>query len=117
MRTVGGQPLPAIISAAPGDTLTAVAGALWLFPDGTAAISEQIRAVHPGAPASTNDYTTDYTYTMIGDSLVFAYRTPCPANANCAAPPGGKLSGLELTLTFGNPPLRPPFKYFKWLPY
>ncbi len=87
-----------------------------LAPDGNATIVERIRRVQPRTPTATNDYTTRLTYRLIGDSVAFNFLVPCPINANCIAPPGGKILGLKLTLSFGNPPYRPPFEYFRFLP-
>jgi hypothetical protein len=116
LQTVGNQPLPAVLYAAPGDTTTVLLGTISLSDDGTAAYTERIRSVRSGTPTTTADYKLTYRYEIIGDSVAFSYQTPCPPNALCVAPPGGRISGLNLTLSFGNPPWRPPFQYFRWLP-
>jgi hypothetical protein len=102
--------------AAPGDTTTVVSGAISLADDGTATVIERIRSVHSGTLVTTAEYKSTWSYEIIGDSVVFNYQVPCPPNALCVAPPGGKISGLKLILSFGNPPWRPPFQYFRWLP-
>ena len=116
LHTVGDQPLPAVLYATPGDTTTVISGYISLSDAGTAEISERIRAVRPGFPPTTTDSKGTYRYVIIGDSVAFSYLTPCPPNALCVAPPVGKISGLKLTLSFGNPPWRPPFQYIRWLP-
>ena len=116
LQNVGGQPLPAILYASTGDTTTIVTSSVTLAPAGKATIVERIRRVQPGMTAATNDYTSLFNYRLIGDSVAFDYVVPCPINAICVAPPGGKLLGLRLTISFGNPSYRPPFQYFRFLP-
>ena len=110
---VGDHLLPATISASPGDTLSAIAGAVTLSATGRASIFERIRSVHPGSGVTLTESTTNYTYRIIGDSLAFDYDARCPPDAICVGPPGGKLIGTSLTLTFGNPAYSPPFQYFR----
>jgi len=116
LQTVGNQPLPAVLYAAPGETTTVISSTVSLSDDGTAAYTERIRFVLSGTPTTTTDYKHTYRYEIIGDSVAFSYLVGCPPNALCIAPPGGKISGLHLTLSFGNPPWRPPFQYFRWMP-
>jgi hypothetical protein len=110
LQSVGGQQPPAVVAASPGDTTTALASTVELKPLGVAQIFERIRYVHPGTAPEIIETTTDLTYVITGDVVEFTYN--CPINALCPMPPVGKLSGLTLTLTYGNPPYRPPFVYF-----
>ncbi|HUQ98774.1 MAG TPA: hypothetical protein VM166_04915 [Gemmatimonadaceae bacterium] len=110
LQSVGGEQPPVVISASPGDTTTVFGSTVSLGPFGEAQIFERIRYVHPGVAPAVVETTTDLTYVITGDVVQFAYK--CPIDAICVAGPVGKLSGLTLTLTYGDPPYRPPFVYF-----
>lgn len=112
LLSINGQGLPAIIQSGGGDTTRVFWSILTLDGAGNATIDEKTRRTRLNQPATEAIATSRYSYRVIGDSIAFDYSPPCPPNALCVGPPGGKLSGSTLTLSYsGNPPPRPPSIY------
>jgi hypothetical protein len=108
LALVGGQLPPTTIRATPGDTTTVVFSVMTLTPPGTASVSDRIRLVHTGSEPTIFDQNYRYSYRIIGDSIAFDHSPPCGPAQLCIVPPGARIVGEQLLLTFGD---RPPFLY------
>src|SRR4029079_3709926 len=100
LLSVGGQKPPVVTNAQPGDTITLVGSSIRLTEPATAKLAQRYRVVHPGTPATTTDFTTNYSYRIIGDSLALD-PPPCGPAELCAKPPGGRFLNGTLLLTYG----------------
>jgi hypothetical protein len=111
LSLVGGQLPPVTLHASPGDTATLLFSILTLTPPATASVTDQIRVVQTGSAPTFVDQNHSYSYRIIGDSIAFDYSPPCGPAELCIVPPGARILGDRLLVTFGNPAYRPPFLY------
>jgi len=93
LETISGRHLPTFISPIP-EGPTIVYAHMQLATGGKATLTEYRHETNGG----DTRYTTGYTYEISGNNIQFDYDPPCPANALCAAPPRGTISGSHLTL-------------------
>jgi hypothetical protein len=106
LNDINGRTLPTYQAATPGLTATIITGNLTLDNAGQAVMIEQ-RQQFDGTDITLS---TTYKYEIRGNEIVFSMLQPCPANANCVAPPKGAMSpitgqiALEIGL-FGSEPI------------
>jgi hypothetical protein len=101
LESFNNQPLPIVVYAGGGDTITLFSAILVLDGAAHAMIATHSRQVHPSLPPRDATDTARYTYRVVGDSIAFDYSPPCPPNALCVAPPYGKSTSTTLTLNSG----------------
>jgi hypothetical protein len=96
---IDGRPLPTYQAATPGHPLTVNSAGLSLDFDGTAQLIENVTAFD----GTQSTITSNYTYRRDGRDLIFELSPPCPINANCVAPPRGRVPSTHLIdLDFGS---------------
>jgi hypothetical protein len=96
---IDGRPLPTYQAATPGHPLTVNSAGLSLDFDGTAQLIENVTAFD----GTQSTITSNYTYRRDGRDLIFELSPPCPINANCVAPPRGRVPSTHLVdLEFGS---------------
>jgi hypothetical protein len=93
LANINGRPLPTFVSPIP-ESPTILSATLQLKATGLATLTEHRNQMAGGDII----FATNYTYTITGNEIQFDYDPPCPANALCAAPPKGTISGSRLTL-------------------
>jgi hypothetical protein len=96
LEDISGRPLPTFVSPIP-EAPTIVYAHFQLAADGKATLTEYLHEVS-GADAQIR---SNYTYQISGNQIQFDYDPPCAANALCAAPPRGSISGTRLRLAMG----------------
>ena len=105
LRTVGGEPLPALGSQHGDVTVHIVADTLRLRLNGSGSHSGVQRIVSPGSGPDGNliPQSGDFTYEQVGDRVEITFA--CPPNALCIRGPHivGRLVGdiLEVELSLG----------------
>jgi hypothetical protein len=110
LESINSQPPPTIIFVGAEDTTTVFWSTLTFAAGGNAVLVERLRHAHPyGATEGT--YTTEYSYRISGDRIIFDYSPPCPPNALCVEPPVGEIIGTQLILSYGTPAFRPSSVY------
>ena len=92
--SVNGQPLPAIVSPIP-ESPTVLDGTLFLDGAGNAVVKDHERVMI--APGEVT-YTTDYTYTIKDDKIVFHFDCVGGPTALCPREPTGTFIGSHLLL-------------------
>jgi hypothetical protein len=100
LTDINGRTLPTYQAATPGPTLTINSAALTL--DVGAGPAQLIQSVtqFDGTQAVL---TSNYTYHLKGDQLIFELSPPCPINAQCVAPPTGRVPGThQINLIMGS---------------
>lgn len=93
LANINGRPLPTFESPVP-ESPTILSATLELKAGGLATVTEHRNQMAGGDLI----FTSNYTYTITGNEIQFDYDPPCPANALCAEPPKGTISGSRLTL-------------------
>lgn len=93
LANINGRPLPTFQTPTP-ESPTIFSAALELKAGGLATITEHRNQMAGGDFV----FTTNFTYTITGNEIQFEDDPPCPANAICAGPPKGTISGSRLTL-------------------
>ena len=97
LKSINGQPLPAIKLAIPGDTIRVIRSTIMLDFTGNAAFVDDVSIVHLTPPAVEDTAVYTQAYRIIGDSVAFN----CIGPVDCATLPVGKISGSTLTLSGG----------------
>lgn len=92
LNDINGRPLPTYQAPTTGSTLTVKSATLNLDFFDKAEFSQQI-IQSDGTEATA---TVSYNYRVSGNELIFELSPPCPINANCLAPPVGRISGTDL---------------------
>jgi hypothetical protein len=92
LTDINGRPLPTYQAATPGPTLTVNSADLTLnFGGGPAQFIQRVTQFD-GTQAT---FTANYIYHLKGDQLIFELSPPCPINAQCVAPPTGRVPGTH----------------------
>jgi hypothetical protein len=88
LNDINGRALPTYFAITPGPTTTIVTGSLALDKNGEAFMLEERQQ----SDGSITPFISIYNYKISGNQIVFSMLQPCPANANCVAPPTGTIS-------------------------
>jgi hypothetical protein len=99
LTSINGRPLPTYQAATTGPTLTINSAGLTLnFGAGPAQLVQSVTQ-YDGTQATI---TSNYTYRLKGDQLIFELSPPCGVDANCLAPPTGRVPGThQIDLVMG----------------
>ena len=116
LETFNNQPLPTVINAGGGDTITLFWATLTLDGTANAMIVAHSRQVDPTSPPREATDTARYSYRIVGDSIAFDYSPPCPINALCVMPPYGKVTSSTVTLFLGGSPGARPTYFYRLTP-
>jgi len=99
LTNINGRTLPTYEAATPGPTRTIKGGSLGIdFGDAASLLQDVIKA-----DGTEVMITTNYTYRLKDHDLIFALSPPCPSDANCLAPPKGKITSTgDISLDLGS---------------
>ena len=102
LENIDGRALPTRPSLEAGVSTTIVGGLVVFNESGEAGFSE----LRIDVDGTHSTYAWTYTYKIVDHKVTFT-PPPCPANANCAAPPTGIVIGNRLMLEWGSVSVNP----------
>jgi hypothetical protein len=103
LESINGQPLPAIVNAAPGDTTRILSATVNFDLAGNAFTAERWRRVYPVNQADEATLTLDQKYRITRGTIIVGSFTPCPPNALCIGNKIGTITESTLTLSYDDP--------------
>jgi hypothetical protein len=100
LTDINGRALPTYQAPTPGPTLTINSAGLTLDVGAGPAQLVQNVTQYDGTQATL---TSNYVYHLKGDQLIFELSPACPINAQCLAPPTGRVTGThQIDLVVGH---------------
>jgi hypothetical protein len=114
LESINGQPLPAVVNAAPGDTTRILSATVSFDLAGNAFTSERWSRVYSVNQTDQGTLALQQEYRITSGEIVVGSFTPCPPNAICAGNKIGTITESTLTLSYDDPTA--PVYFYRRLP-